>query len=272
MDEAYTASILPLGKLDSSNSPVGDKQQVKPLSAVVYSLQIVHDLQTFLSVISMAAEAAGHPSNDGRPAREYLNAIYDNALHAHRLCLEMRAVLNNEAVELEKSAIDLSDLVRRMAPLLKTMVPQDSVIHFELTDGLPLVSGNASQLHESLLALVTNAAEALAGASGCIFVRVKHKAAGKPLSGVVFERADGEPTSLEGVLLEVSDTGCGIDDATLACIRDHSFTTKRDGSGLGLASVRRILRNHSGYVLIDTKQGGGTTVRCFVPHTGTAAK
>jgi two-component system cell cycle sensor histidine kinase/response regulator CckA len=236
-------------------------------STVELSLQVIHDLQSFLSVICMAAEAAEDIAPDGRPPREYLTAIRENAIHATRLCAELRSVLRNEAQHPDRSIIELSELVRSMKPLLENLPSRESVIHFDLAEGLPQILANPSQIREALLALVTNAAEALQNKSGCILVRTRFDPAGKPSVGVVLEDARHASDQAGGVVLEVCDTGCGAEATTVGRLCDQSFTTKANGSGLGLASVRRIIREHHGWITIDTEQGAGATLSCFLPLT-----
>jgi signal transduction histidine kinase len=236
-------------------------------STVDLSLQVLHDLQSCLSVICMAAEAAGGVTPDGRPPCEYLTAIRENALHATQLCVELRSALNDEAHHPDRSIVEISDLVRSMEPLLETLTTGRSIIHFDLAVGLPLFLGNSSHIREALLALVTNAAEALQDMSGCILVRKRFDAAGEPLAGVVLEDARNESDQPGGVVIEVCDTGCGAAAGTIGRLCEQSFTTKATGSGLGLASVRRIIREHHGWITIDTKPGAGATMSCYLPKT-----
>jgi CheY-like chemotaxis protein len=123
--------------------------------------------------------------------------------------------------------------------------------------------GDPSQLRQLILNMVTNASESLGEESGVIFVS----------TGVVhcdvahLQSCDVSTASGEGlyVFVEVSDTGCGMDEETRRRVFDPFFSTKFTGRGLGLAAVLGIVRGHGGAVRIDSQIGRGTTIRVLLP-------
>ena len=117
--------------------------------------------------------------------------------------------------------------------------------------------------------LLLNASEALADQPGRVTVRTSVARDGEaPLGGVTIE---GGPAVGPLVVLEVEDTGCGMDDATVGRIFDPFFTTKFLGRGLGLAAVMGIVRQHQGAIQVRSAPGQGTTMRVLLPVAGEAA-
>jgi signal transduction histidine kinase len=122
------------------------------------------------------------------------------------------------------------------------------------------VRGNAAQIHQVVMNLVTNASEALGGKQGTITVAtdIVHISAGP----------GNDPFSLqEGgyVRLRVCDTGCGMTAETRARIFDQFFTTKSAGRGLGLAAVHGIVRSHGGAIYVESAPDRGSTFDILLP-------
>ena len=117
--------------------------------------------------------------------------------------------------------------------------------------------------HKIVLNLVTNASDAVGEVEGRVAIRTYTDdcAAGCPAAaGVGSELAEGRY-----VAIEVTDTGCGMDDETRTKIFDPFFTTKFTGRGLGLAAVQGIVRGHKGAILVESELGKGTTFKVLLP-------
>jgi CheY-like chemotaxis protein len=127
----------------------------------------------------------------------------------------------------------------------------------------PPVLADSTQLYQVVMNLGTNAAHAMGQQGGRITVRLD--------TVTVAPGAAGLPPDLRGgrhVLLTISDTGCGMDAATLERIFEPFFTTKPvgEGTGLGLSVVHGIVRSHEGAIAVDSRPGAGTTVRIYIPE------
>jgi PAS domain S-box-containing protein len=156
----------------------------------------------------------------------------------------------------------------RLAPLVALVVAEmqrshpDVELATDVEASVPAVSGDEEQLLRLLGNLVENAVDAVAD-GGSILVRLA--------------RVDADATALEGyalgptrpagryVLLEVRDTGRGMDEATRARVFDPFFSTKFTGRGLGLAAVFGIVRSHDGAIAIESEPAKGTSVRVLLP-------
>jgi signal transduction histidine kinase len=153
----------------------------------------------------------------------------------------------------------LNPLVSECAALVsRTRI--NVIVRTELSDDLGSFSGDRDQIEQVLLNLFVNAVEAMPR-GGQLLVRTRNAPA-----AAAEQRVDRPPPK-DHVLLEVSDTGVGMEPDTLKRIFDPFFTTKDlgRGTGLGLASVQGIIKNHNGSIEVSSKKGAGTTFRVFFP-------
>jgi len=164
------------------------------------------------------------------------------------------------------STFDVSALVRELAGLLRTSLSEHASLQLELGDGGPFVEGDATQIRQVVLNLITNASDALGADGGAIRVSIRvieHDAES-------LRRAFGE-SDLDArryVRIEVADTGEGMDASTRDRMFDPFFSTKETGHGLGLAATLGIVRAHRGAVKVHSEPGEGTTVQVLLPEAG----
>ncbi len=166
---------------------------------------------------------------------------------------------------LEQVDLNLNDLIADLMKMLRRLLGED--IHLQIIQGHPLdaVRGDRGQLEQVVMNLCVNARDAMPD-GGTITIETK-QARFDPFI------CDKAPTSgnKNCILLKVSDTGHGMDEATQKHIFDPFFTTKEvgAGTGLGLATVYGIVKQHSGSVTVDSTEGRGTTIRVYLPATDT---
>lgn len=167
-------------------------------------------------------------------------------------------------------AIDFSELIEGMTQLLSISVSKKAILQYELSDGLPAVEGDASQLGQVVMNLVSNASDALLGEAGTITVRTGVMQADRAYLAKTYSFGDCP----EGryVYLEVSDSGCGMEAATQRRVFDPFFSTKVTGKGLGLAVILGIVRGHGGAIRLESEAGRGTTFRVLFPCAERAAE
>ncbi len=232
----------------------------------ILSSGIAHDFNNILSAILGNAELLGEalPGLVGPEAGDLLAAVADVTTAAQR-SRELIGQMLGYAVKARPSRglIDLSSLASEMARLLRVSTPQRVVFDFGLQPALPRVEGDASQLRQVVMNLIVNAAEAIGGDIGSIAIRTGTLFADR----AILDAAVGGVGLAEGdyVFLEVVDTGCGMDERTVARIFDPFFTTKRRGHGLGLAGVRAIVAEHLGALEVGSSPGLGSTFRVLLP-------
>ncbi len=222
---------------------------------------IAHDFNNLLMGVLGNAGVALMDLSPDSPVRESVEAMETAALRAADLTKQLLAYSGKGSFVIEP--LHINTLAREMSHLLDTVISKTATVHYDLTPELPLVDGDATQIRQVLMNLLTNASDALEDRVGSITLRT---------SVLHLSRADLLDTYLandlpEGayVALDVMDTGCGMDAATRAKIFDPFYTTKFTGRGLGLASVLGIVRAHSGAVVVQSAPGEGTTFSVLLP-------
>ncbi len=160
-----------------------------------------------------------------------------------------------------KTKLQIDPVLSEVARLLKSVLPPSINLEIKIEPGLPAVLGNSTQLHQVLMNLCVNARDAMPG-GGNLLVSAQ---------GTVLENYTSQwevqPISGQFTTISVSDTGQGMSPDILGRIFEPFFTTKspEKGTGLGLATVRGIVRNHGGFIEIFTEPGRGTTFRVHFP-------
>ena len=160
--------------------------------------------------------------------------------------------------------LDLSALVRETSNLIKTSIPMTVELRLHLATDLPAIEGDASQIQQLVMNLVLNGAEAIGeGKTGVVAVTTgTQKVNGADIQQTFTEN---EISLGNYVVLDVSDTGCGMSEETVARIFDPFFTTKFSGRGLGLAAATGIVRGHKGALKVHSVLGKGSSFRVLFP-------
>ena len=222
---------------------------------------IAHDFNNLLvGILGNAGLALDELASASRE-REYLVDIRASAKRAADLCHQLLAYSGKGKFVIGPT--DLNELVREMGKLLDLSISKGT--RFDLAENLPLIEADATQLRQIVMNLITNASESMAATSGVVSVQTRAQRFGRAeLDHCVL----GEDLP-EGVyvVLDVSDTGCGMDDDTLQRIFDPFYTSKFAGRGLGLAAVQGIVRGHRGAIRIQTELGRGTSFQVLLPVT-----
>ncbi|MBI2425839.1 MAG: response regulator [Candidatus Hydrogenedentes bacterium] len=222
---------------------------------------IAHDFNNILVSILGYADLALQDLGNGGPAWEKVKEIEKGARRAAELATQMLAYSGRGRFEI--AAIDVSEFVREMAKLLEVSISKKATLNYELAPGLPAIEGDATQIRQVIMNLITNASDALGTAGGVITLRTGMLPAAP--------RQDaGTEARGQCVYVDVADTGCGMDPATLERIFEPFFTTKFTGRGLGMAAVQGIVRGHQGSIECQSTPGAGTCFRLCFPASGKA--
>jgi signal transduction histidine kinase len=158
--------------------------------------------------------------------------------------------------------LSISKIVSDTASLLRASLPVTVDLRLNLAQGLPVIDGDSGQVGQLVANLALNGAEAIESAGVVtISASLREVAAADPPPNLA-----GPPLPPGAyVLLEVADTGAGMDEATLARMFDPFFSTKFTGRGLGLAAVLGIVRAHHGGISVVSAPQKGTTFQVFLP-------
>ncbi len=203
---------------------------------------IAHDFNNLLTVISGYTQILLRRTEASKEISEINNA----AVRAARLTRQLLAYSRKQL--LEPCAIDLNALVTEMHEMLGGLIGENIEFSTELDSQLESISADVGQIEQIVMNLVVNACDAMPEGGSLI----------------VATRSD----VLEGrVMLAVTDTGQGMDEAAIARIFEPFYTTKeRDvGTGLGLSTVDGIVQQSGGHVEVESEPGKGTTFRAFFP-------
>jgi two-component system cell cycle sensor histidine kinase/response regulator CckA len=222
---------------------------------------IAHDFNNMLLVIRGYSSLLARrlPDGDLQDAAHRIDAAVERAAGFTRklLAFSRQQVLWPEVT-------DLNALVSDTLGLLEHMLGSDVELVVELADDLPALVIDRSQVEQALLNLVTNARDAMP-TGGVLTVRTDAVDLGESYAAMF----EGASPGLH-VLLQVSDTGAGMDEETQNHAFDPFFTTKDDGTGLGLSIVYGLAKQSGGHVRLHSEVGVGTTLKLYLPATGDA--
>ena len=243
-------------------------QQAQKLESLgVLAGGIAHDFNNLLMGVLGYADLALLELAAESPARHSVQQIVTAALRAADLTRQMLAYSGKGRFVIEQ--LDLSRLVEEMSHLMQVSISKKAALRFDFAPSLPPIEGDATQIRQVVMNLITNASDALGERSGVITIRT----GAAPVDRSYLQSTYMDDNLPEGpyAYIEVSDSGCGMDAETRARIFDPFFTTKFTGRGLGLAAVLGIVRGHKGGIKVYSEVGQGTTFKVLFPCKPEAA-
>ena len=240
-----------------------EEQQVKTLSLLAGGL--AHDFKSLLTGIIGNADLATVQIPSDAPAQESLAAILSAAQRATELVARMQDYAGERP--LRNQSVDLVTITTDMVTLLRSSSARHCHIEFQTPAESLIVTGDPVQIRQVLLNLIVNAAEAVAP-QGAIQVGLSIGTADtSELLSATFNasRATFGGSNTRYAVIDVTDSGSGMDPATVARVFDPFFSTKATGRGLGLSSVLGIVRGHEGAIRVRSDAGAGTAFRVWIP-------
>ena len=222
---------------------------------------IAHDFNNILGAILGYSELALRRSPGDENWRADLAEIRSASHRARDLVKQILTF--GRGRQHEKSPVRLSPVVDEALKLLRASLPSTIEIRSEIASEAT-VPADSSQIHQVVVNLCTNAFQAMTPNGGVLRVALEELTpeAEPP-------RASASSPGGTYVRLTISDTGCGMDPATLSRIFDPYFTTKEPtkGTGLGLAVARGIVENHDGWISVRSEPAKGATFEVYLPTT-----
>jgi PAS domain S-box-containing protein len=227
---------------------------------------IAHDFNNSLGAILGWAEFALEGVEDESRFRKPLDYISQQARRSADLTRELVAFSRRQA--LEKQNVELNSVVEQTLSLMSRMLPADVAVEKALASDLPPVLADPTQVERILMNLCLNARDAMP-AGGTLRLATEQAQINEDDCR---RFTDARPGNY--AVLSISDTGQGMDQHTLSRIFEPFFTTKRDGkgTGLGLAVVYGIVKQHGGFIHVYSELGHGTTFRVYFPAGNHGAK
>jgi PAS domain S-box-containing protein len=220
---------------------------------------IAHDFNNILAAIVGYAELVIEeiPENT-RPAKRVLG-ILSASERARTLVSQILAFSRKQETIFQ--SMDVREVVKEAVNFMRASLPATLAIHHDISNDLPPINGDPTQIHQIVVNLATNGAQAM-NQTGTLTISVTAVDLDADFTRTLPDTAPGQY-----IRLRVSDTGCGISPVILPNIFDPFFTTKQkgDGTGLGLATVHGIVKAHGGDILVDSRSGHGTCFDIYLP-------
>jgi two-component system, cell cycle sensor histidine kinase and response regulator CckA len=220
---------------------------------------IAHDFNNVLGVILGWAQIGLDQTPNSSVVHEHFKKIHDQADRASALTKQLLAFARRQI--LQPRNVSLNNIVSETAPLLRTGLGDSIFLKADLAPDLDITRADPSQLEQVLMNLVWNARDAMPQ-GGVVILQTQNLE-------ITQEFARAHPYSHPGkyVRLSVSDSGTGMDSATLDRIFEPFFTTKEigKGTGLGLPTVYGIVKQHDGFLDVYSEPGKGTIFHVYLP-------
>ncbi len=248
---------MDVSEREAVESRIREAQKLESLGVLAGG--VAHDFNSSLMVI--LGNAALLRSVKGFPPRalEYIELIEHAGARADELIKHLLAYARTGRHNPQPTR--LNTVIRDALMLVQSSIGKRHEIQVDLTDELPSILADHSQLAQIILNLCLNARDAMGG-GGVIRIVTR----GITLTAADAARCvpfDAKPGPYVEML--VADTGCGMDESTVRRMFEPFFTTKPDGHGLGMASVLSILRQHNAFAQVDSQLRVGTNIHVYFP-------
>jgi len=229
---------------------------------------VAHDFNNLLTAMIGFCDLLLLRHKPGDPSFSDIMQIKQNSNRASNLVRQLLAFSRQQT--LRPKIHDLTDILNEASHLLRRLIGANVELDFVYAQELGLVKVDEGQMDQVLINLVVNARDAMVSnggngeGSGKITITTKNFTNRKPKELLTEEMPPGH-----WVLIEVSDTGCGITKDNMTRIFEPFFTTKGvgEGTGLGLATVYGIIRQTGGFLDVNSKLNQGTTFTIYLPRT-----
>jgi two-component system cell cycle sensor histidine kinase/response regulator CckA len=227
---------------------------------------VAHDFNNLLTIIEGHAslQLAGNGSSEG--ARESFGQIEMAAERAAELTRKLLTFSRRQIMR--PKVLDLNTLVREVTSMLRRLIGVEITVCCLLLETLPAIFADQTNIEQIIMNLALNARDAMPK-GGTITIVTE-------CVDLTEETCGNEPGARPGrfVCLRVSDTGTGMDEATRLRIFEPFFTTKDidKGTGMGLATVYGVVKQHEGWIEVDSAPGKGATFRVILPVTDKIAE
>jgi PAS domain S-box-containing protein len=239
-------------------------QSQKMESIGVLAGGIAHDFNNILNIIQGYAFVLRGQGTQDKESGESLTVIDETVHRGSALVQQLLTLARKSPIKVE--SVNVNGLVERLLTLIKQTFPKTIELSPVLEADLPPIIADKNQIEQALLNLCVNARDAMSAGGRLSFKT--HSLEGGTLQDL------GKPLDGCHVCIEVSDTGVGMDESIRKRIFEPFFTTKNigHGTGLGLSVVYGIVKNHHGFIDVESKPEFGTSFRLYFPVAQSLAK
>ncbi|MGC2671463.1 MAG: response regulator [Candidatus Acidiferrum sp.] len=248
----------------------GERKERKRLERRVQQLQkyeaigrlvggIAHDFNNMIGAILGWAEMGCEETQPENKLHNRFQKICDQSVRAGKLTSQLLAFAGGQVLQTRR--INLNTLVKEEMSLLGRIIGEDIEVQVRVAPDLRVTLADPTQIEQVLMNLCLNARDAMPG-GGQLLIATQNVELGTEFC---HNHANSQPGNY--VLLSVTDTGVGMDAATMDSMFEPFFTTKGTGkgTGLGLATVHGIVNQHGGFILTSSEPGKGTSFQVYLP-------
>lgn len=223
---------------------------------------VAHDFNNLLTAMMSQISLASLQLPAASPLRPHIDKARMAAERAADLTRQLLAYSGRE--QLEMKPVQLNSLIQENLHLFSVAIPKHIALQLNLAEPLPTIDGDLGQIQQIIMNLLINAVEAVGDRPGQVTVTTGIQSV--QTNDTELAKFTGTPLFPgEYVLLQIRDSGHGMDETTLSRIFDPFFTTKFTGRGLGLSAVLGIVRGHRGGLTVESRFGQGTTFHIVFP-------
>jgi two-component system, cell cycle sensor histidine kinase and response regulator CckA len=237
------------------------RQAVKMESIGRLAAGVAHDFNNIVTIIQGYISLLLSETNPSPEANQFLNQIFAASERAATITRQLLMFSRKQMIQ--PTTFDLNEVVQKVAKLLGPLLGEKVMIQLNCASSLPPCRADAGMIEQILINLAVNARDAMP-AGGLLTITTGQQV----LTAPVAEPLGGGAEPGEYLSLIVSDTGCGMEPAILERIFEPFFTTKDvgKGTGLGLAAVYGIVKQHNGSIDVASTPGLGSMVRILLPR------
>ena len=257
----YALALNRVHGLQEKEQLISNLRQSQKMEAIgTLAGGIAHDFNNMLTPILGYAEIALLRLKPGNDLFEHIESIHQAANRAKELIKQILTFSRQQEHEL--AAVTIQPILRETIKLLRSSLPTTIEIREDIAPECGTIMADLTQLQQVVMNLGTNAYHAMGDEGGTLSISLRRA-----------EITPADPLARQGLppgyiaCLEVSDTGSGMNSATLERIFEPYFTTKEKGkgTGMGLAMVHAIISNHQGHINVYSEPGRGTTFKIYLP-------
>jgi signal transduction histidine kinase/ActR/RegA family two-component response regulator len=256
-------------QLDQEKKQLEDQlRQAQKMEAIgTLAGGIAHDFNNILAAIMGHTELAVIQIDDKKRAEKCLSEVLRASDRAKDLVFQILSFSRQNDSDLKP--LQISSIIKEALRLIRSTLPSTISINKSIEHQESIIVGNATQIHQILMNLCTNAAHAMKNGDGTLSVSLR--AEDIAIEDLNIASSEPYPANLgpgKYVCLTVADTGHGIPPHLINRIFDPYFTTKEKdvGTGLGLAVVQGIVQNHGGAIKVNSRTGQGTAFYIYLPR------
>lgn len=246
---------------DRLNLEVQLRQSTKMQSVGQLAAGVAHDFNNILTIIQGHSELISGKEKLTPPGSESLDQIRMAAERAAKLTQQLLTFGRKQFMQIE--LLDMNETIHRVTQMLRRVLGENVSLRCNLAPRLPMIEADATMMEQIIMNLSVNARDAMPGGGSLIIGTVP----------VLVSRAyvAKNPEAREGtfICLSVCDNGTGIEPDKLDKLFEPFFTTKEvgKGTGLGLATVFGIVKQHQGWIEVESELSKGTTFKVFLPSS-----